>query len=139
MRDELPSSFVRLLAYLGAVALPSLAAAQVSQWPKVMSAITPVHDAEWMEVERLLPAFVLSILEAADMPASYAIRRHAEGSRRNPILAATPKYHLLWKAGANRPEPHRALSGISALHHRWNPVSRAWRSAEFPRMRHDDD
>lgn len=107
MRDELPSSFVRLLAYLGAVALPSLAAAQVSQWPKVMSAITPVHDAEWMEVERLLPAFVLSILEAADMPASYAIRRHAEGSRRDPILAATPKYHLLWKAGANRPEPRR--------------------------------
>jgi hypothetical protein len=109
MRDELASSFVRLLAYLGAVALPSIAAAQVAQLPKlkVMSAITPVHEPEWMEVERLFPAFALWILEAADMPPSYAIRRHAEGSRRDPILAATPKYHLPWKAGAHRPEPRR--------------------------------
>jgi hypothetical protein len=48
-----------------------------------------------MEVEWPFPAFALSIPEAADVPASYAIRRHAEGSRRDPILAATPKYHLL--------------------------------------------
>ena len=78
-----------------------------SQSPKVMTPITPVHEPEWMEVERPFPAFALSIPEAADVPASYAIRRHAEGSRRDPILAATPKYHLLWKAGANRPEPRR--------------------------------
>jgi hypothetical protein len=85
-RDELPSSGVRLLAYLGAVALLSIGAAHVSQSPKVMSAITPVHQPEWIDIERPFPAFALSIPEAADVPASYAIRRHAEGSGRKDVL-----------------------------------------------------
>jgi len=103
MRDELPSSFMRLLAYLGAVALPSVAAAQVSQLSKVMSAITPVHDAEWMEVERLFPAFVLSILEDAG---------RAMLSRGMPkAVGATPFWrqprNTALEGGANRPEPRR--------------------------------
>lgn len=85
-RDELPASFVRLLAYLGAIALLSIVAADVSQSPKVMSAITPVHQPEWIEIERPFPAFALSISEAADVPATYAIRRHAEGNGRKDIL-----------------------------------------------------
>jgi hypothetical protein len=168
-REELPTS-----SYLGAVALLSIGAAHVSQSPKVMTPITPVHQPEWIEVERPFPAFALSIPEAADMPARYVIRRHAEGGgrkdiltlgepdsvslpfevakettrcastvadeplaskfgpllaagsepkigavfakaelnrsycgQRDPILAATPKYRLLWKAIANRPEPRR--------------------------------
>ena len=51
-----------------------------------MSAITPVHQPEWVEVERPFPAFALSIPEAADVPSSYAIRRHAEGGGRKDIL-----------------------------------------------------
>jgi hypothetical protein len=74
-REELPTSFVRLLAYLGAVALLSIGAAHVSQSPKVMTPITPVHQPEWIEVERPFPAFALSIPEAADMPARYVIQR----------------------------------------------------------------
>lgn len=85
-REELPTSFVRFLAYLGAVALLSIGAAHVSQSPKVMTTITPVHQPDWIEVERPLPAFALSIPEAADMPASYVIRRHAEGGGRKDIL-----------------------------------------------------
>ena len=85
-RDELPSSLVRLLAYLGAIALLSMAAAHFSQSPKVMSAITPVHQPEWIDIERPFPAFALSIPEAADVPASYAIRRHGEGNGRKDIL-----------------------------------------------------
>jgi hypothetical protein len=86
-RDELPSSLVRFLAYLGAVALLSIAASHVSQSPKVMGAITPVHQPEWIDVERPFPAFALSIPEAADVPANYALRRHAEGGGRKDILA----------------------------------------------------
>jgi hypothetical protein len=85
-RDELPSSLVRVLAYLGAVSLLSIAAARVSQSPEVMSNITPAHQSEWVEIERPFPAFVLSIPEAADVPANYAIRRHAEGGGRKDIL-----------------------------------------------------
>ena len=84
-RDELPSSFVRLLAYLGAVALLSIGAARVSQ-PTVMNSVEPVHRPEWIEIERPFPAFALSIPEAADVPATYAIRRHAEGNGRKDIL-----------------------------------------------------
>ncbi len=84
-RDELPSSFVRLLAYLGAVAVLSIGAARVSQ-PPAMNTVEPIHRPEWIEIERPFPAFALSIPEAADVPSTYAIRRHAEGNGRKDIL-----------------------------------------------------
>jgi hypothetical protein len=85
-RDELPSSFVRILAYLGAVALLSIAAARVSQPPARMNSIPPAHRPEWVAIERPFPAFALSIPEAADVPANYAIRRHVEGGGRKDVL-----------------------------------------------------
>ena len=85
-RDELPSNFVRLLAYLCAIALLSIAAARLSQSPKAIAAITPMHESEWIEIERPFRAFALSIPEAADVPSAYAIRRHAHGGGRKDIL-----------------------------------------------------
>jgi hypothetical protein len=85
-RDELPSSFVRILAYLGAVALLSIAAARVSQPPARMNNVAPLHRSEWIDIERPFPAFALSIPEAVDVPANYAIRRHAEGGGRKDVL-----------------------------------------------------
>lgn len=86
-RDELPATFVRMLAYVGGIAVLSIAAGQVFQSPPVMSPITPIHHSEWIEVERPFPAFALSIPEAADVPSSYAIRRHADGGGRKDILS----------------------------------------------------
>jgi hypothetical protein len=91
-RDELPTSPVRLLAYLGAVALLSTAASHLFQSPKVMAAITPMHQPAWIDVERPFPAFALSIPEAADVPARYAIRRHREGGGRKDILTLGEPY-----------------------------------------------
>jgi hypothetical protein len=85
-REELPSSIVRFLSYLGAVALLSIASARLFQSPSAMSAIKPLHRSEWIEIERPFPAFALSIPEAADVQARYAIRRHAEGGGRKDIL-----------------------------------------------------
>ena len=85
-REELPSTFVRLLAYMGAIAVLSIVAARFFQSPPVMSAINPVHRPAWIEIERPFPAFALSIPEAADVPASYAIRRHGDGGGRKDIL-----------------------------------------------------
>jgi hypothetical protein len=85
-RDELPASIVRLLAYLGGVALLSIASAQVFQSPKMMTAITPVHRPEWIEVERPFRAFALPIPEAADVPSDYVIKRHIESGGRKDIL-----------------------------------------------------
>jgi len=91
-RDELPTSLVRFLAYLGAVALLSIAASHLFQSPKVMGAITQMHRPEWIDVERPFPAFALSIPEAADVRAGYAIRRHSEGSGRKDILTLGEPY-----------------------------------------------
>jgi len=85
-REELPSTLVRVLAYLGGVTVLSIAAAQVFQSPPVMNAITPIHHSEWIEIERPFPAFALSIPEAADVPFHYAIRRQAQGGGRKDIL-----------------------------------------------------
>jgi len=86
-REELPTTLVRILAYVGGMAALSIAAAQVFQSPPVMSAIKPIHQSDWIEIERPFPAFALSIPEAADAPSSYAIQRHADGGGRKDILA----------------------------------------------------
>jgi hypothetical protein len=86
-REELPTAFVRFLAYLGGITVLSVAAAQVFQAPPQMRAGTPVRQSEWIEIERPFAAYALSIPEAADVASSYAIRRHAEGSGRKDILA----------------------------------------------------
>ncbi len=86
-RDELPASPVRLLAYLGGIAVLSIVAARVFQSPPAISATKPVHHSEWIEVERPFPAFALTIPEAADVPSSYAIRRHTEGGGRMDIVS----------------------------------------------------
>jgi hypothetical protein len=72
---------------MGGIAVLSMVAGQVFQSPPVMSPITPAHQLEWIEIERPFPAFTLSIPEAADVPASYAIRRHAFSGGRKDILA----------------------------------------------------
>ena len=86
-RDELPAHFVRALAYVGGLAVLSIAAAQFFQSPPVNDDIKPIHRSDWIEIERPFPAFALSIPEAAGQPSSYAIRRHAEGNGRKDILS----------------------------------------------------
>jgi len=99
-RDELSSRLVRFLAYLGGAAVLSTVASHLFQSPKVIGAITPVHPTEWIDVERPFPAFALSIPEAADAPANYAVRRHAGGGGRKDILAlGEPRQRLALSAG----------------------------------------
>jgi len=87
-REELAATVVRFLAYLGGIAVLSMAAAQVFQSPPIMSAATAIHQQpEWIEIERPFPAFALSIPEAADVPSRYVIRRNAARGGRKDILA----------------------------------------------------
>lgn len=85
-RDEVPATLVRGLAYLGAITVLSIGAAQVFQSPSSMNPIKAAHRSDWVTVERPFPAFALSIPEAADVPAGYAIQRHAKGGGRKDIL-----------------------------------------------------
>jgi len=85
-REDLPATFVRMLAYVGGIAVLSIIAARIFQSPPVMSAIKPAHKSQWVGVDRPIPAFELSIPEAAGMPSGYAIVRHADGGGRKDIL-----------------------------------------------------
>jgi energy-converting hydrogenase Eha subunit A len=84
-RDELTARFVRLLAYVAAAAVLSIVAAQIFTAPRVTAA-PPASRSPWTEIERPFPAFALSIPEAADVTAHYAIRRHVVGNGRKDIL-----------------------------------------------------
>jgi hypothetical protein len=86
-RDDLPATFVRWLAYVGGVFVLSIATARVFQSQPAMTAITPVHHSEWIEIERPFPAFALAIPEAADVPSHYAIYRHIDGGGRKDVLS----------------------------------------------------
>lgn len=86
-REQLPATIVRMLAYLGGIAVLSIAVAQIFQSRPAMDAIKPADLPQWTEVERPFPAFALSIPEAAGVPARYAIRHNREGGGRKDILS----------------------------------------------------
>lgn len=86
-RDELPGTLVRMLAYLGAAAVLSITAAHIFQTSPVLDALTPAPREPWINIRKPFPAFALSIPEAADAPAHYAIRRNVEGGGRKDILS----------------------------------------------------
>jgi hypothetical protein len=86
-RDEMPTAFVRGLAILCGLTVLSVFSAWIAQSPKAIRIIKPIHQTEWIAVERPFPAFTLSIPEANDVPASYGLRRHATGGGREDILS----------------------------------------------------
>jgi hypothetical protein len=64
----------------------SIGAADLAQPPSSNSPVAPALRSDWLEVEKPIPAFVLTIPEAASQPSSYAIHRHVEGGGRKDIL-----------------------------------------------------
>ncbi len=74
---------------------------------------TKFGGAEFIERSTLACALDrLTLLAAGSEPKVGALFAQAELHRsfcgqHDPILAPTPKYHLLWKALATRPEPRR--------------------------------
>jgi hypothetical protein len=101
-RDELPRTVVRALAYLGALALLSIAAAQLFQAPDATTGAAPDTAArpDWVAIDKPFPAFALAIPEAANAPFHYAIWRHRGGNGRKDVLdlgdvdAPTPYLHV---------------------------------------------
>jgi hypothetical protein len=64
-----------------------------------MDTITSENWSPWVDIERPFPAFALSIPEAPDVPATYAIRRHVLGGRKDTLAlgeadGAAPYLHV---------------------------------------------
>lgn len=85
-RDDLRAAIVRGLAVLCGVAVLSIVTAHIFQRPPVIAASDTPAKPDWIEVDKPFPAFALSIPEAADAPAAYAIRRHMTGNGRLDVL-----------------------------------------------------
>ena len=85
-RDEWPACAVRLMAYVGGLALLSIVAAEIYQSTPVKSPIASADRSGWIEIEKPFPAFTLAIPEAAGQPEAYAIQRHTGGEGRKDIL-----------------------------------------------------
>ena len=85
-REDLPRAFVRLLAYVGGAAVLSMAAAQFVQHRAAVTPASPAAKPQWVDIERVFPAFALSLPEAADVPTHYAVRRNVVGNGRMDIL-----------------------------------------------------
>jgi hypothetical protein len=85
-REDLPRAFVRLLAYVGGAAVLSMAAAQFVQHRAAVTPAPPAAKPQWVDIERVFPAFALSLPEAAEVPAHYAVRRNVVGNGRMDIL-----------------------------------------------------
>lgn len=135
-REELPSTLVRILAYLGGVAALSMGAAQFFHSPPAIRA-APTARPQWIEIERPFPAFALSIPEASDVPASYAIRRNAAGGGRKDILTlgesdgVTPYLQVeIYRPGSEIRRFAGAQATIAAAAAALGPV--ALRSADEP-------
>jgi hypothetical protein len=86
-REQLPATIVRVLAYLGGIALLSIVAAQIFQSRPAMNATKPNVRPQWIEITKPFPAFALAIPEAAGVPAGYIVRYNRNGVGRKDILS----------------------------------------------------
>ena len=86
-RDELSGTLVRMLAYLGAAAVLSMAATQLFQATPARQVPMAAMRDPWTTIRKPFPAFALSIPEAGDAPARYTIRYNTEGGGRQDILS----------------------------------------------------
>jgi len=83
---DVRATIVRVLAYMGALAILAIAAAAFFQPPSGVAAIEIPPRPQWVNVERPHPAFELVMAELAASPSDYSIlRRTADGARKDRL------------------------------------------------------
>jgi hypothetical protein len=84
LRSNASATFVRVLAYVAALAVLALAAAHwVRSTPAAIVDAEPAPTVEWVQVAKPFPAFSLPIAELADASPDYAMWRHVSGGRQD--------------------------------------------------------
>lgn len=83
---DIRATAVRILAYMGALAILAIAAASFFQPPAGVAAVESAPPPQWVNVERPRPAFELIMPELAASASDYAIlRRTADGARKDVL------------------------------------------------------
>src|ERR1700709_1467789 len=103
--DECGAIAVRLLAYMGALALVVMAAVTVFDGLEFDLSSEPAAKAGWSVASRSHPAFAVSQFDSLGKTASYEILRHPEGGRKDVLrwasLGEPPVAELeLYRSGA---------------------------------------
>jgi hypothetical protein len=83
---DIRATIVRVLAYMGGLAILAIAAASFFRPPSGVAAIQPAPVTEWVNVDRPHPAFELQMPELSSERSDYAIlRRTADGARKDEL------------------------------------------------------
>jgi len=83
---DIRATMVRILAYMGALAILAIAAASFFQPPAGVATVKAAPPPQWVNVERPHPAFELIMPELAASAFDYAIlRRTADGTRKDML------------------------------------------------------
>ncbi len=84
LAEDARATVVRVLAYMGGIAILAIAGLTFFRMPATVTAITPAAPPQWIKVERPHPAFELNMPELTATPSEYAIlRRPADGARKD--------------------------------------------------------
>src|ERR1700729_2277719 len=88
---DIGATIVRILAYMGALAILAVAAASIFRTPASVAAVDPPSQPKWTTIERPHPAFELLMPELAGSAFNYAIlRRDADGARKDVLTWGEP-------------------------------------------------
>ena len=88
---DIRATLLRVLAYMGGLAVLAIAAFSFFRTPAVVAAIGPSPQPQWIKIERPQPAFELLMPELAASPYDYAIlRRAADGARKDVLTWGEP-------------------------------------------------
>ena len=88
---DIRATIVRILAYMGALAILAIAAASLFRTPAGIAAVRPAPQPDWINVERPRPAFDMQMPELAADGFNYAIlRRSADGARKDVLSWGEP-------------------------------------------------
>ena len=88
---DIRATVVRILAYMGALAILAIAAASLFRNPPGAASVSAPPQPEWVNVERPHPAFDMQMPELAAAGFDYAIlRRSADGARKDVLTWGEP-------------------------------------------------
>jgi hypothetical protein len=88
--DELHATCVRLLAYMGGLALIAILAVELFRTFPVVATAAPTLQPQWVAAARPAPAFALSVAELGENDFRYAILRHAINGRKDVLTWGDP-------------------------------------------------
>jgi hypothetical protein len=112
--DECGAVAVRLLAYMGGLALLVIVAVNLFDGIELEAATEPAAKAGWSEATRSHPAFAVSQFDSSGKTEAYVVFRHPEGGRKDVLRWAASGEKPVAELELYRPGTEAAQAGPPA-------------------------